>query len=103
MAPVVALARLIEAVRTAGGSLRRRGDVLWVRWGELDDEERAALSVIITRWKPELLALVDIETALAVFPGARVVACSTCGGTRWQRAGDREVCVVCHPAPGSGR
>src|SRR5262249_18530764 len=41
----------------------------------------------------------DDENAMAVFPGVRVVACSTCGGIRWQRAGDREVCVVCHPGP----
>jgi len=101
MAPVVALARLIETVRAAGGGLRRRGDVLWVRWGDLDDEERAALGAIIRRWKPDLMALVDIETATVVFPGARVLACPICGGTRWRQAGDREVCVVCHPAPGS--
>jgi hypothetical protein len=101
MAPVDALTRLVDAVRAAGGGLTRRGDVLWVRWGTLDHDDQEALSPLIRRWKPDLLALVDIETAKAVFPGARVVACSTCGGTRWRRSGNREVCVVCHPAPGS--
>ena len=52
------------------------------------------MAPLIRRWKPDLLAVVDIETTMAVFPGARVVACSTCGGTRWRRAGDREVCAV---------
>jgi hypothetical protein len=51
---------------------------------------------LIRRWKPDLLAPLDAE---AVFPGARVVACLICGNTRWRQAGDREVCVVCHPAP----
>jgi hypothetical protein len=37
---------------------------------------------------------------LAVFPGTRLVTCLACGGTRWRRVTDREVCVVCHPAPG---
>jgi hypothetical protein len=43
---------------------------------------------------------IDIETTMAVFPGARVVACPICGSTRWRQAGDREVCVICHPVPG---
>jgi hypothetical protein len=98
--PVDALCRLIDAVRAAGGGFTRRGDVLWVRWGTLDRNEQEALTPLIRRWKPDLLALVDLETAKFVFPGARVVACSTCGGTRWRQAGDRDVCVVCHPAPG---
>ena len=101
MVPVDALTRLVDAVQAAGGRFRRRGDLLWVSWGTLDRDEQDALAPLIRRWKPDLLALVDIETAMAVFPGARVVACSTCGGTRWRPAGDCEVCVVCDPAPGS--
>jgi len=101
MVPVDALTRLVDAVRAAGGRFRRRGDLLWVSWGTLDRDEQDALAPLIRRWKPDLLALVDIETALAVFPGARVVACPICGSTRWRQAGDREVCVVCRPAPGS--
>jgi hypothetical protein len=100
MVPVDALTRLVDAVQAAGGRFRRRGDLLWVSWGTLDRDEQDALAPLIRRWKPDLLALVDIETAMAVFPGARVVACSTCGGTRWRPAGDCEVCVVCNPAPG---
>jgi hypothetical protein len=99
MAPVDALARLVETVRAAGGSLRRRGDVLWVRWGELDAEERAALADLIRRWKPDLLAVLDAEAAAAMFPGAGIVGCPTCGDAVWRRAGDVEVCVRCHPAP----
>jgi hypothetical protein len=99
MAPVDALTRLVDAVRAVGGGFTRRGDVLWVRRGTLDRDDQEALSPLIRRWKPDLLALVDIETAKAVFPGARVVACLTCGGTRWRRAGDGEVCVTCHPDP----
>jgi hypothetical protein len=101
MVPVDALTRLINAIRAAGGRFTRRGDVLWVSWGTLDRDEQDALAPVIRKWKPDLLALLDIETAMAVFRGTRVVACSTCGGTRWRQAGDREVCVVCHPAPGS--
>jgi hypothetical protein len=100
MAPVEALTRLVDAVRAAGGGFTRRGDVLWVRWGTLDRDDQDALTPLIRRWKPDLLALLDAETALAVFPGARVVACSICGSTRWRPVGDREVCVVCRPAPG---
>jgi hypothetical protein len=100
LAPVDVLGRLVDAVRTAGGKFTRRGDVLWVSWGTLDPDEQAALAPLIMRWKPDLLALVDIETATAVFPGTRVIACSICGSTRWRQAGDREVCVVCYPAPG---
>ena len=98
LVPVDALARLVDVFRAAGGRFTRRGDVLWVSWGTLDRDEQDALTPLIKRWKSDLLALVDAE---AVFPGARIVACSTCGSTRWRQAGDREVCVVCHPAPGS--
>jgi hypothetical protein len=101
MAPVDALNRLVETIRAAGGRLTRRGDVLWVRWGTLGRDDRDALTPLIRRWKPDLLLLVDIETALAVFPGAEVVACSICGSTCWHKAGDREVCAVCHPPPRS--
>ena len=101
MAPVDALTRLLDAVRAAGGGFTRRGDLLWVRWGTLDRDDREVLSPLVRRWKPDLLALVDIEIAKAAFPGARVIACSICGSTRWRQAGDREVCVVCRPAPGS--
>jgi hypothetical protein len=100
MVPVDALSRLIDAVRAAGGQFTRRGDVLWVSWGTLARDEQDALVPLIRKWKPDLLALLDNETALAVFPGARVVACSICGSTHWRQVGDREVCVVCHPAPG---
>src|SRR5215468_7051429 len=101
MTPVDALTRLVATIRAAGGQVTRRGDVLWVHWGTLGRDEQDALAPLIRRWKLDLLALVDIETATEVFPGARVVACSTCGITRWRQAGDREVCLVCHPAPGS--
>jgi hypothetical protein len=101
MVPVDALTRLVDAVRAAGGQFTRRGDVLWVSWGTLDRDEQAALAPLIRTWKPDLLALLDVETALAVFPEARVVACPTCGSTRWRQIGDRAVCVVCRPAPGS--
>ena len=100
LAPVDALGRLVDAIRTAGGKFTRRGDVLWVSWGTLDRDEQDALAPLIRRWKPDLLALVDIETATAVFPGARVIACSICGSTRWRQAGDREEWVVCYSAPG---
>lgn len=100
MVPVDALRRLVEAIRAAGGSLQRRGDVLWVRWGQLDGEDRAAVARLIRRWKPDLLALLDAEAVTAVFPGARIVPCPTCGGIRWQQAGDGEVCVRCHPQLG---
>jgi hypothetical protein len=100
MVPVDALTRLIDAVRVAGGQFTRRGDVLWVSWGTLGRDEQDALVPLIRTWKPDLLALLDTETALAVFPGARVVACSICGSIRWRQVGDREVCVVCRPAPG---
>jgi hypothetical protein len=96
LVPVDALARLVDVVRAAGGRFTRRGDVLWVSWGTLDRDEQDALTPLIKRWKSDLLALVDAE---AVFPGARIVACSACGGTEWRQAGDREVCEVCHPAP----
>ena len=99
MTPVSALTGLVEAVRAAGGSFRRRGDVLWVRWGQLDADERQALATVIRRWKPELLALLDTETAVTVFPGAQIVPCPTCSGTRWRPAGDGEVCVRCYPEP----
>ena len=101
MVPIDALTRLVDVVGAAGGRFRRRGDLLWVSWGTLGREDQDALTPLIRRWKPDLLALVDVETAMAVFPRARVVACSTCGGTRWRLAGEREVCVVCHPVPGS--
>jgi hypothetical protein len=101
MVPVDALTRLVDAVRAAGGQFTRRGAVLWVSWGSLDRDEQAALAPLIRTWKPDLLALLDAETALAVFPEARVVACPTCGSTRWRQVGDREVCGVCRPAPAS--
>src|SRR5262249_31078905 len=101
MAPVAALAALIATIREAGGTLRRDGDFLAVRLGRLDGEERAAVTVLLRRHKLDVLTLLDTETTMAVFPGARVVACPICGSTRWRQAGDREVCVVCHPAPGS--
>jgi hypothetical protein len=99
MAPIDALQRLVDAVRAAGGSLRRRGKVLWVTWGTLDQGERDALAGVIRRWKPDLLAVLDAETAATVFPGAQIVPCPTCGGMQWRRAGDGEVCVRCHPEP----
>ena len=37
-----------------------------------------------------------VEDALAVFDGATVQACRTCGGTTWRRSGDGEQCVSCH-------
>jgi hypothetical protein len=101
LAPFDALRRLLDAVRAAGGQFTRRRDILWVNWGTLDRDEQAALTPLIRTWKPDLLALLDVEIASAVFPEARVVACPTCGSTRWRQIGDREVCVVCRPAPGS--
>jgi hypothetical protein len=98
MVPVDALTRLIDAIQAAGGRFTRRGDVLWVHWGTLGRDEQDALTRLIKPWQHELLALVDAEV---VFPGLSVVPCPTCGGTQWRKAGDREVCVVCHPAPGS--
>ena len=68
------------------------------RFGRLDADEREAVTPLVRRHKSDILAPLDAE---AVFPGARIVACLTCGSTRWRQAGDREVCVVCHPAPGS--
>ena len=100
MAALNPLTRLVDAIRKAGGRFTRRGDVLWVHWGTLDRDEQDALAPLIRRWKPDLLALLDVEIASAVFPEARVVACPTCGSTRWRQIGDRPVCVVCHPAPG---
>jgi hypothetical protein len=87
MAPIGALRGLVEAVRAAGGSLRRRGDVLCVTWGTLEQDERDALATVIRRWKPELLAVLDAEPVAAMFPGAQIVTCSGCGGTQWRRAG----------------
>jgi hypothetical protein len=103
MVPVDALVRVVAAVRAAGGSLRRRGDVLWVQWGQLDAEERVAIGAVIRRWKPDVLALLDAEAVAAVFPGARLVLCPACGDVRWRRAGDSEVCVRCHPEPARRR
>src|SRR5262245_14732512 len=88
LAPVDALRRLVDAVRAAGGQFTRRGDVLWVSWGMLGRDEQDALAPLIRKWKPDLLALLDTETALAVFLGARVVACSICGRSRWVTLGD---------------
>jgi hypothetical protein len=101
MVPIDALTRLVDAVQAAGGRFRRRGDLLWVSWGTLNRDDQDALTPLIRRWKSDLLALVDIKTATAMFPGARVVACPTCRSTRWRQVGNREVCVVCHPAPDS--
>jgi len=101
MAPLDTLRTLTASLRVAGGTLRRPGDTLLVRFGRLEAGEREAVTALLSRHKPDVLTLLDAETVAAVFPGARVVTCSTCGGTRWRPAGDCEVCVVCNPAPGS--
>jgi hypothetical protein len=96
MAPFDVLGALIVSLRAAGGTLRRQDDALLARFGRLDAAEREAVTALLRRHKPAVLALLDAE---AVFPGARVVACSICGGTEWRQAGEGEVCAVCHPAP----
>jgi hypothetical protein len=97
MVPLDALRTLLASLRAAGGTLRRQDDALLVRFGRLDAAEREAVTVLLRRHKPAVLALLDVE---AVFPGALVIACSICGGTEWRQAGAGEVCEVCHPAPG---
>jgi hypothetical protein len=99
MALLDALAALIATLREAGGTLRRDGDLLRVRFGRLDTEERAAVLPLLRRHKLDILAFLDAEAVATVFPGARIVPCPSCGGLRWRRAGDGEVCVRCHPAP----
>ena len=41
-----------------------------------------------------------VDDVLAVFDGAAVQACPTCGGTAWRPSGDGEVCALCRPVPG---
>jgi hypothetical protein len=44
---------------------------------------------------------VSVADVLAVFPGAELVSCAWCGGSRWwHQASGAVVCVCCHPAPG---
>ena len=100
MTPLHALESLVNTIRQAGGTFRRDGRLLLVRFGRLDADARAAVTVLLRRDKPDVLTLLDTETAMAVFPGARAVVCPICGSTRWRRAGDPEVCVVCRPGPG---
>ena len=101
MTPIHALESLVNTIRQAGGTFRRDGRLLLVRFGRLDADARAAVTVLLRRHKPDVLTLLDTETAMAVFPGVSAVACPICGSTQWRQAGDREVCVVCRPAPAS--
>src|SRR5262249_60870670 len=96
MVPLDALQALIASLRAAGGTLRRQDDALLVRFGRLDAAEREAVTGLLRRHKAAVLALLDAE---AVFPGARVVACSVCGGTEWRPGGRRRGRVVCDPPP----